>query len=335
MQVIFFGGEPTLNIEPILYITEELNRFMKETHKDLAISYSISTNGVLSDQVTLNVFSKSKMNVNLSLDGPREIHNYQRPRIDGKPSFDDVLKTLEELSKMHKQKRIHLLIQATITEHTLQNMSLVELAKWFANTCGTNDISFYPVATSSCTAFLKPSADEMTHAWKEFVDYLIDNAIDTGEFPVFEYRTLSTLLKVVLLRAGKLNTPQICPAGLEVLALNYDGDLYACGTAAGEKKFRLAHIDEVSKYEDIKKHYSTFYRTQLRNVVLPCLSCLKKEFCVAVCPVSLHLSSRCEKSGLIERHIYDKLISAEIFEHATENIKKAIRGLRSHALYEC
>ncbi|MEM3503290.1 MAG: hypothetical protein QW134_03605 [Nitrososphaeria archaeon] len=81
----------------------------------------------------------------MSLDGPPDIHNYHRPKIDGQPSFNDVVNTLEELLRLHKQKEIHLSIQATINKHTLKKLSLIDLAKWFINTYGVVDLSFYHV----------------------------------------------------------------------------------------------------------------------------------------------------------------------------------------------
>ncbi|MEM3628279.1 MAG: radical SAM protein [Candidatus Bathyarchaeia archaeon] len=232
VEVIFFGGEPTLNIEPILYVTKKLNRFMEQKRQGPKISFNISTNGVLCDPELVDIFSKYRMNVVLSLDGPPNIHNYHRPKIDGQPSFNDVVNTLEELLRLHKQKRIHLSIQATISKHTLKKLSLIDLAKWFINTYGVVDLSFYPVSTSASTAYLKPSNDKMICAWKEFFDYLFDGAVNNGEFPLIEYRTLSTMLRLILICAGKLKPSSICLAGLEVLSLSVNGDLCACGTAS-------------------------------------------------------------------------------------------------------
>jgi len=334
LEVVFFGGEPTLNIEPIRFITEELDRFVKEKNIDLKISYNISTNGVLLDQEILDIFSKHKMNVSLSIDGPPELQNYHRPKIDGKPSYKDVAHNLEVLLTLQKQGKIHLSVEAVITKYSLQRMSLVDLANWFITCYGIRNISFYPVVTSSITDYLKPPSDALIFAWKKFFDFLLEGAVNSGRFPIVEYRTLSTLLKIVLLRAKRFKKiPAVCPAGLEIIALNYDGNLYACGTAVGEKEFRLAHIDDVRNYNDVKKHYMEFYERYLRGALLPCISCSKK-FCLEVCPVSLHWSSKCEKNTWIEKYMYWKLTSIEKSEKAMENLKKAVKELRFHAIPE-
>ncbi|MEM3872683.1 MAG: hypothetical protein QXE05_09010 [Nitrososphaeria archaeon] len=113
---------------------------------------------------------------------------------------------------------------------------------------------------------------------KEFFDYLFDGAVNNGEFPLIEYRTLSTMLRLILICAGKLKPSSICFVGLDGLSLSVNGDLYACGTAENEKEFRLAHVTQISNYDDVRKYYSAFYEKQLKNILLPCRSCMKTRF---------------------------------------------------------
>jgi uncharacterized protein len=105
------GGEPTLNwpvfTKSVTYIREKC----KSTDKHSQIT--LCTNGIMSEEQARWV-AENIDNIAVSLDGPPDIHNRQRPFASGKDSFQDVANTLHFFDKVNKKYSVRM----TATEWT-------------------------------------------------------------------------------------------------------------------------------------------------------------------------------------------------------------------------
>jgi len=90
--ITFFGGEPTLCYEEIVFTVNEANKYPVKKQ------FAISTNGVMGKKM-LYFLIKNNFAFNLSMDGLPEVQNKQRPLISGAPSSKIVESTLKELVK--------------------------------------------------------------------------------------------------------------------------------------------------------------------------------------------------------------------------------------------
>jgi uncharacterized protein len=105
------GGEPTLNWDVMVRSTEHAER--RARARNLHLTTSLCTNGMLDpDQVDWAV--SHMHSVIVSVDGPPELQNLQRPLADGGPSFERVASTLDRLAARGKRVGIRL----TATEHS-------------------------------------------------------------------------------------------------------------------------------------------------------------------------------------------------------------------------
>lgn len=91
----FFGGEPLLAPNLVL-------RFLKTGYENApdkkTFSGSITTNGSLLTQDMIAEFGAHKLlNYQITLDGPRTMHDMQRPTKGGKETFDKVLQSFDLL----------------------------------------------------------------------------------------------------------------------------------------------------------------------------------------------------------------------------------------------
>jgi len=85
VRVTYFGGEPLLQMKRIEEISKELEGY----------SFSIVTNGsLLTPSVLDRLNSFGLSHVQITLDGPREIHDKRRYFVGGKGSFDIILNNL-------------------------------------------------------------------------------------------------------------------------------------------------------------------------------------------------------------------------------------------------
>lgn len=94
LSVTFFGGEPMAN-KPILISAMET--LVARLGQKLAITFSIITNGTLfqGEAEARALAEKGLKFVQITLDGPREIHDQRRMYLGGQGSFDTILKNVE------------------------------------------------------------------------------------------------------------------------------------------------------------------------------------------------------------------------------------------------
>ena len=97
INILFFGGEPLLNQDPIFYILRELTPWAKELNINL--SNGVTTNGTINLGQNIDKFSKQNTFFQFTLDGPEEIHNARRPYISGEGTFSDIIENLRLCEK--------------------------------------------------------------------------------------------------------------------------------------------------------------------------------------------------------------------------------------------
>ena len=119
----FIGGEPFMNVEVIEYIMEYfLSQCFERNHIWLTnCRASISTNGLMyfdpQVQSFLNRY-KNFISMNVTLDGPKEIHDLCRVDHDGKGSFDRAYAAWEDWFHGYKANSID--TKVTISPENLQ-----------------------------------------------------------------------------------------------------------------------------------------------------------------------------------------------------------------------
>ena len=137
------GGEPTIEFATMKEIVADFCE--RANAMGLQPSVGMGTNGTYNNSVHSWIIGNN-INVNISLDGPRDIQNRLRPFRSGLPSYDIVTHNLSALVKEGR----NVSIRATITEEAADTMlETIELAKQL----GLAKVHFEPVSlTGRCTA---------------------------------------------------------------------------------------------------------------------------------------------------------------------------------------
>lgn len=102
--VYFFGGEPLLNFKLIKYAVEELENYYKTK-----IDFRTVTNATLLDEEKIGFLDKHNFKLYVSLDGPKQIHEYLR----GKNTFDKILNNINIIKKYPLKDRTEVLCTYT------------------------------------------------------------------------------------------------------------------------------------------------------------------------------------------------------------------------------
>ena len=94
----FFGGEPLLCYDLIKRIIDYSNKNIKNNG---SIKFSITTNGLLLNKDRLEYLKSQNVDLCISIDGNEEIHNLNRIYLNGRGSFNQVLKNVLLTKKIY------------------------------------------------------------------------------------------------------------------------------------------------------------------------------------------------------------------------------------------
>lgn len=92
LDVTWYGGEPLLGFESIVRLTEQMQAL------PLRFQAHLITNGyLLTDAVIAQLDALKIINIQMTLDGPSEVHNLRRPLANGDPTYDVIRAHLSAL----------------------------------------------------------------------------------------------------------------------------------------------------------------------------------------------------------------------------------------------
>ena len=280
IKIEFQGGEPLLNFEIVKFIVLRALQ-LKPEGKNL--SFVIATNLALIDETILEFCALYNIFISTSLDGPKEIHNKNRPR-KGNNSYE---KTIEGINLSRNYLGIHS-VSALMTT-TFDSLSKVEeiIDEYVKNKF--NGIFLRPLSPHGFAIKTKSYSKYRFNEWLDFykkgLDYIIKLNDDGIEFS--EYFS-QVILKKMLTSDSDGYVDLMNPAGLgiAVIVYNYDGKIYASDEGrmlaeSGDDYFCLGTTED--SYSDIftsDKLLTTLESSFTKSVPL-CSDCVYEEFCGA------------------------------------------------------
>lgn len=250
IKIEFQGGEPLLNFELIKFIVIESKKSNQQPGKNLA--FVIATNLALVNLEMLQFCREHSILISTSLDGPKDLHNANRPRPGGN-SYEKTIEGIKLVREMLGRDQVSALMTTTeasldrvkeiIDEYLAQNFSGIFL----------RPLSPYGFAlkTKSYRAY---NTERWLDFYKEGLEYVI--GLNRQHIPFVEYYA-ATILKKMLTSDDPGYVDLMSPSGIGIGAVvyNYDGDVYASDESRmlaemGVERFRLGKVLENS-YEQI------------------------------------------------------------------------------------
>lgn len=117
--VIFYGGEPLLNTKTIKASLQYLKKKIQDGLLSNGINFMIATNGILVDQVVIEMCREFSVMVAVGLDGPRDVNDSLRIDRDGTGTYD---RTVESI-RMLVDAGIKTFASASITPFNIDQIS--------------------------------------------------------------------------------------------------------------------------------------------------------------------------------------------------------------------
>ena len=152
-HAMIFGGEPLLNIDVVEHIFKKGLEIAKEYN--IRFSANIITNATVMNNRIYNVLreyrDKVNLNIQLSVDGVKEVHDEYRITKAGKGSFDMVIKNIPKFQKLYDNnpKDRRLSIHGCVNHKSLPR--LFESYTFFKYYLGFKQIWFLAIAEEDWT----------------------------------------------------------------------------------------------------------------------------------------------------------------------------------------
>lgn len=250
IKLEFQGGEPLLNFDLIKFVVYEAKRRNQQHGKNLA--FVIATNLALVSRDILKFCGEHSVHISTSLDGPKDLHNANRPRPGGN-SYEKTIEGIRLVREMLGRDQVSALM--TTTEASLSRVKEI-IDEYLA--LGFNGIFLRPLSPYGFAIKTKSYRAYNTERWldfyKEGLEYII--GLNREGIPFVEYYA-STVLKKMLSSDDPGYVDLMSPSGIGIGAVvyNYDGDVYASDESRmlaemGVDKFKLGKVLENS-YEEI------------------------------------------------------------------------------------
>lgn len=113
LAIGFYGGEPLLRFNFIKRCVE----YAESTNHGKHLYFTITTNGTLLSKGVAEFLCNHNFQITLSLDGPSEQHDKNRKFINGKGSFEVILKNLNSILKNNPDFTKNIMINTVITPY--------------------------------------------------------------------------------------------------------------------------------------------------------------------------------------------------------------------------
>ena len=250
IKIEFQGGEPLLNFPLIRFVVEEAVRINVTERKDLA--FVVTTNlAVITDEI-IDFCRAHDIHISTSLDGPRELHNANRPR-PGNNSYELAVEGIQRCRDQLGRDRVNALM--TTTKRSLG--SVISIIDEYV-LLGFEGIFLRPLSPYGFAVktkwFASYDSDEWLKFYREGLDYIV--ALNERGF-LFKEFMAATILRKMLTPFETGYVDLMSPAGIGIAAIvyNYDGDVYASDESRmlaemGDKRFCLGNV-HASTYDQI------------------------------------------------------------------------------------
>lgn len=269
-NIYVFGGEPLLNDS-----TFELVKYINETCNVIQGKVAIITNGYniinypeLSNMKNINY-------IQVTIDGPRDLHNKRRLSKDGTGTFDQIIKGINLLA----DSQINLSVRINIDSQNIN--SLETLAEYFY------EIEWHKIG--NLTSFCGPYRDLSCYNYRyqmqehdaiEEIFNLYKRNDKTKIIKLMGWPGIDYIAKLIYSNDYKSTKTKFCIGNYGRWAFTPDNLVYPCGTSGGNSKCAIGEY-----YPEIKINNDELNAWRERSIfnISKCSTCNLSLICGGGC----------------------------------------------------
>lgn len=274
LEIDFFGGEPLLNLDTVKKVVAYCREIEKKSKKNFY--FTMTTNGTLLNDETINFINREMDNVVISLDGRKQIHDSVRYDRSGKGTYDRIVPLTQQLIQKRGNKSYFIRGTFTTKNKDFSN-DVLHLAS-----LGFKEISLEPVVGTGKKMFItEQDIPKLIYEYETFACEYCDLLNKETPFRFYHFN--------LDLYHGPCIYKRItaCGAGFEYLAVSPEGFLYPCHQFVGQPEFSLGSVYEGVLNTTLSQNF------KINNIMTKekCRSCWAKLFCSGGCHANAWYSS--------------------------------------------
>lgn len=289
--VIFYGGEPLVNYDMIIYIAEKFNDLRNNEKCIKNLEMSVVTNGLLLDKDRALKLKDLGVAIAISIDGFSKEANAMRVDLAGQGVFDKILKTLDML----KQNHIEVSLSVTLSEETIKNTKeiLTLIDDYGIKSFGFN------IMMSDENFILPQSYNEKA------AKFIIDEFCELRKRGIYEDRMMR---KLKAFSKSQVYFSDCAATSGGQIVISPNGDVGICHGCLHNKEYFISNVDD-KKFDASKDENFLLWSNLTPINKKECQSCVALGICGGGCPINAtHLKKTNTIHDLDERFcIHSKL----------------------------
>lgn len=261
LKVIWYGGEPLLYPEVVLELSKDFIDYCKK--RDIEYVAGLVTNGyLLTSDLSKELANTAKIQwLQITLDGPPDVHNLRRPLIGGGDTFDQILKNIISVKSIFK-----IGVRVNIDKGNYESIDSLLSILSRNGLCNYINVGFGSTwaTTQACRGYAP-------------------NCMEIKKYSVLELNLKQKLEKYGFVVRPYVPQPIEAPCG-GVYPYSYviapDGKLYKCWESIG------IDSEAVGTLENIGALSQNFIKWELYNPfkIKRCRNCQYMPLCLGGCP---------------------------------------------------
>lgn len=298
INVVLFGGEPLLNIGVGFEILDKLNIYCGDNDKILTCS--MVTNGsLLTDEILMRLQKYNCTMIQITIDGPPEIHNTRRVAKTGNGTFEQVINGIKLVDKY--SDNIHCVIRINIDKtNILETERVLTILREAGIKKSSVDFGIVRSSTNACSSYAdncfgdNELGEVLDDLWKKSAK---DN------FSIYPH----PVRKWIYCGVYNDNNFTIAPTG----------EVYKCWEMVGDEKHKIGEIASGGRFINLT---SGFYDWISINPTLndDCNDCKYLPACGGGCIMTSlnetgsHHSKGCNRiKGVVEKQVINYVETVE------------------------
>ena len=287
IEIVFYGGEPLLNIPMVEFIAEEMHTWASETQWHFG--FSIITNGSLvSPELVDRLNQWGLKSLRITLDGDKEHHDQYRPFVSGKGTFDLLMRNIKAVA--HKTKVV------LASNFNVNNYDSLYKLLDYLEAEGLKEkiamIDFKPIT--------------------ERRDEIVPGSITTSTYQCDVSHAQKMIeVKKELIRRGFNTSRALDGGGIchfksadHQVIIDTDGVIFKCPAMVGHYDKSCGNVSDL-KLNDRYKEFMSFDLVEWKG---KCQDCPYLPFCAGGCNYHAELETGSYKNIFCEKEFFDKTI---------------------------
>lgn len=264
LNISWYGGEPLLKKDIVFELQSKINELANK--KNITVSSGMITNGYfLTKEVSDKLYNLGIYNIQVTIDGTKEIHDKKRILSNGDGSFDVIMSNLKNINE-----NIMVAIRINIDKNNVDNAP--ELIKSFVNSGLSKNGNIHPYFAlvkdyDLSKDFISDSFYDLPNYSKEEV-FLNNLLLDYG----FKTRNI---------------TPRLSSCGAispNTIVIEPDGTIHKCWHTVGKKENAIGNVLNISSNDSLllKNEVKWYAWSVFDNK--ECTECSILPICMGGCP---------------------------------------------------